>query len=167
MKILNLKRNSKDYKIKISGGKLKISTQDSVINIDLDNYPLIETTIKQSTIGIFKEDKKILATVSFETVEDAKEANAILTKILMKKNKKFKSVKFVGKVFLWILIVYILIRLLIGVAIYQQTAKYNQQVKLMKQQEILSEIEQEKKLETTQNIDKALGQSVPVDEIFK
>lgn len=154
----------KDYKVKLSGNKLRINGENFCTSIDLELFPLLEVKKDKKTI-VFIDSGKELYRLDMKSPETA---NALFKKIsnkIYKKNNKFLATVFLTKIALGVFIFFIVMNLLSG--FFNHKAQQIQQRAIsVKQQAEMQMLDKQEQKNISADINKAKGFGVPVEDVF-
>ena len=150
----------KNYKVKVSGGKIKVATSKSTISIDMNTFAVLKLEQKAKQIFVLDGDE-IYATIDFDNVADAKDAQEVISKKTLRKNKTFRTPVFIAKILLAIFAVYFLLNL---TASFIRVSEQNSAI--MREQAMRAAAMQQSDMSVYSDIDKAKGVAMPVEDIF-
>jgi hypothetical protein len=157
----------KNYKIKLSGSKLKIISSTSCVSVDLDMFAVLKIEQKQKDV-CFLDGDKLFSSASFDTVTDAKEAHAKIIKKVFRKNKKFRASVFIAQILMWLCVLFLLLNFL-SVSMGNRRDRARQQAfaqQQQKQQVMHAAQQQNDTYEIYSDIDKAQGQGASISDVF-
>lgn len=150
----------KNYKVKVSGGKIKVVTSKSTISVDMNAFAVLKLEQKAKQISVL-DGNEVYATIDFDSVADAKEAQGIISRKTLRKNKTFRTSVFIAKILLAIFIVYFLLNLTASfIRVSEQNAA------IMREQAMRAAAMQSTDMSVYSDIDKAKGVAMPVEDIF-
>ncbi|MCT4575493.1 MAG: hypothetical protein N4A43_04525 [Alphaproteobacteria bacterium] len=150
----------KNYKVKVSGGKIKVATSKSTISIDMNTFAVLKLEQKAKQILVLDGDE-VYATIDFDNVADAKDAQEVISKKTLRKNKTFRTPVFIAKILLAIFAVYFLLNL---TASFIRVSEQNSAI--MREQAMRAAAVKQSDMSVYSDIDKAKGVAMPVEDIF-